>query len=274
VKSALLLGLLGPLLFAEDAREIVRRAVELDSANSKLARNYTFLQRQDVRELDSAGKVKSEKLETWDITLLEGSPYRRLVARNDHPIPADEQRLEEEKLRRSMEDRHQETITDRERRLDEWNKRQARQRDPVKELPDAFDFTLTGEEVLEGRPVYAIVATPKPGYRAKSAWAAFFPKVKLRLWIDRSDYQGARIEMEVLDTISLGGFLLRVSKGSRLLIEQTRINDEVWLPKKVSLHATARILLVKGLNREVDVTFSDYKKFQAESRVVAVGERP
>jgi hypothetical protein len=262
------------MLFAEDARDIVRRAVELDSANTKLARNYTFLQRQDVRELDSDGKVKSQRLETWDITLLEGSPYRRLVARNDQPIPAEEQRHEDEKLRRSIEDRRQETSALRERRLAEWTNRQERQREPVKELPDAFDFTLTGEEVLGGRPVYVIAGSPKPGYKPKSTVAGFFPKVKLRLWIDQRDYQGARIEMEVLDTISLGGFLLRVSKGSRLLIEQGRVNDEVWLPKKVTLHATARVLLVKGLNREMDFTFSDYKRFQADSRVVAVGERP
>jgi len=274
VKAVLLLGLLGFALSAEDAREIVRRAAALDSANAKLARNYTFLMRQDVRDLDGAGKVKTEKLETWDVTLLEGSPYRRLVARNDQPIPAEEQRREEESLRRSQEDRSHESTAERERRFDEWSKRQARQREPVQELPDAFDFTLTGEEVLDGRPVYAIVAMPKPGYKAKSTWAGFFPRVKLRLWIDRRDYQGVRIEMEVLDTISLGGLLLRVSKGSHLLIEQSRINDEVWLPKTVSLHATARILLIKGLNREVDVTFSGYKKFQADSRVVAVGEKP
>lgn len=274
MKSVLLLAFLGPLLSAEDARDIVRRAVELDSTNIKVARNYTFLQRQDTRELDGAGKVKSQKLETWDITLLEGSPYRRLVARNDQPIPAEEQRREEEKLRRSIEDRSKETSAERERRLTEWTKRQERQREPVKELPDAFDFTLTGEEVLEGRPVYVIAAIPKPGYKPKAALTAFFPKVKLRLWIDQRDYQGARIEMEVLDTISLGGFLLRVSKGSRLMIEQARINNEVWLPKKVTLHASVRLLLVKGLNREVDVTFSDYKKFQADSRVVARGERP
>jgi hypothetical protein len=268
------LGLLGPLLLAEDAREIVRRAVELDSANIKLARNYTFLQRQDERELDGAGKVKSEKLETWDITMLEGSPYRRLVARNDQPIPAEEQRREEERLGRSIEERRHETSAERERRLADWTKKQERQREPAKELPDAFDFTLTGEEVLEGRPVYVIVASPKPGYKPKSAVTAFFPKIKLRLWIDQRDYQGARIEMEVLDTISLGGFLLRVSKGSRLLIEQSRVNNEVWLPKKVSLHATARLLLIKGLNRDIEFTFSDYKKFQTDSRVIAVGELP
>ena len=269
MKSVVLLGCLASLLYAVDPREIVRRSVELDRRNAQLSSNYTFLQRQVVRELDRSGKVKSQKDETWDITPLEGSPYRRLVARNDHPLAPEEQQREEEKLRRSIEERRNETSVLRERRLAEWQRRQAKQREPVKEVPEAFDFTIAGEEVMAGRPVYVIDAKPRPGYQPKSTATAFFPKIKLRLWIDQGDYQGARIEMESLDTISFGGVLVRLEKGMRLVIEQNRVNDEVWLPKHLSLQASARLLLLKGLRRELDFTFSDYRKFQADSRVVA-----
>ena len=143
---------------------------------------------------------------------------------------------------------------------------------PVRELLDAFDFTLAGEQQMGGREVYRIDATPRPGYQPKSQFASFFPKVRLRFWIDKQDYQAARIEMETLDTISFGGFLVRVGKGTHLVIEQTRVNNEVWLPREVLLTAAARILLVKGFNRELAFTFSDYKKFQVDSRVVAVAE--
>lgn len=260
----------GWLSAAPDAREIVRRAVEQNEQNFQVSRNYTYLQRQEVRELDRSGQVKSRKIETWDITLLEGSPYRRLVARNDQPLSAEDQKAEQERLEYSTEQRRKETSEQRARRLAEWQRRIDRQREPVRELPDAFDFTLTGEEQLEGRPVYRIDASPKRGYKPRSQFASFFPKVKLRLWIDQQDYQGAKVEMETLDTISFGGFLLRVSKGTHLTIEQTLVNDEVWLPKAVSLTAAARILLLKGFNREMDFRFSGYKKFQVDSHVVAV----
>lgn len=167
-----------------------------------------------------------------------------------------------------------ETPEQRAHRQAEWQRRLDRQREPVKELPDAFTFTLLGEEQLGGRPVYRIDGVPRPGFRPKAQFAAIFPKVNLRLWIDKADYQGARIEMEVIDAISFGGFLVRLTKGTRLLIEQARVNGEVWLPKQVSLTATARILLVKGLNRELDFTFSDYKKLPADSPVVAAAGRP
>jgi hypothetical protein len=243
--------------------------VDLDQRNAQLSSSYTFLQRQVVRELDRSGKVKSQKDETWDITPLEGSPYRRLVARNDQPLSPEERQREQEKLQRSIDERRNETDPQRERRLAEWQGKREKQRAPIKELPDAFDFTLAGEEVIAGRPVYVIDAKPKPGYQPKSTATAFFPKIKLRLWIDQGDYQGARIEMESLDTISFGGVLVRLEKGMRLAIEQIRVSDQVWLPKRLTLDASARLLLLKGLRRELEFTFSDYKKFQVDSHVVA-----
>ena len=259
---------------AQDAREIVRRAVDNDQGNFQGSRNYTYLQRQETRELDRSGQIKSRKIETWDVTLLEGSPYRRLVARSDKPLSPEEQRVEEEKLRWNNDQRRMETSEQRAQRLAEWQRRLDRQREPVKEVPDAFNFTLLGEEQLGGRPVYRIEAAPKAGFRPKSRTAEMFPHVKLHLWIDKVDYQGARIEMEVLDSISFGGFLVKLSKGTRLLIEQARVDDGVWLPRQFSLTAAARILLVKGLTRELDYTFSGYKKFQVDSKVIAFTPKP
>jgi hypothetical protein len=72
---------------APDAAEIVRRSVAATDENWKVARNYTFLQRTEERDLDFADQVKSKKVKTYDITLLSGSPYLRLVERDDHPLP-------------------------------------------------------------------------------------------------------------------------------------------------------------------------------------------
>src|ERR1051326_5490252 len=148
MRLASLLVFLPVLLAAQDAREIVRRATELDRTNAIAARNYTFLQRQEKRETDSAGKVKNVESETWDVTLLEGSPYRRLVARNDPPLSAKEQSKEEEKRRASNEQRRKETPEQRQNRIAEWDHHQQQRREPMKELPEAFSFTLVKEEAI------------------------------------------------------------------------------------------------------------------------------
>ncbi|HLK51045.1 MAG TPA: hypothetical protein VKT49_23045 [Bryobacteraceae bacterium] len=260
---------------AQDVLDIVRRAVELDRRDSQSAPRYSYLQRQETRELDHSGQVKGRKIETWNIVWIEGSPYRRLVGRNDQPLSAEEQKAEEDRLHRNSEQRRMETGEQRARRLGEWQRRQERQREPVKEVPDAFNFTRLPDEQVDGRPMFRIDAAPKAGYKPKAQMAsAIFPNVKLHMWIDKRDYQGARIDMEVLEPISFIGFLLKLSKGSRLRIEQAPVDDGVWLPKQVLLTAAARILLLKGLNRELDFNFSDYKKVSGGATAVAFAEKP
>ena len=260
------------MLAAQDAREIVRRSLEIDKRNSEVARNYTFIQRQQQRDLDSNGRVKKVESDTYDVTLLEGSPYRRKIAHNDRPLSAKDQAKEQEKLRKSIEDRRRETPEQRARRVQEWERKQEKQREPLREIPEAFDLKLAGQEKLDGVDTWVIDATPHPGYRPHSTSSSFFPKVKARFWIAKQDYQWVKIDMESLDTISFGGFLIRMAKGSHLEFEASHINNEVWLPKRAVLRGSVRIALVKLLRGDVTFEFSDYKKFQAESRVVSVGQ--
>jgi hypothetical protein len=257
-------------VWGQDARSIVLRAIEVDHQEQDAALNYTYLQRQETRSIDGSGKVKSRHSKTTDITRLEGSPYRRLVAIDDRPLAPAEQRKEDEKLRFNEEQRRKEAPEERERRIAEAKRRQEQRRGPLKELPDAFDFRMAGEETYQGLPVYVIDAMPHPGYKPKSSNTAFLAKVKARFRIEKAGLHWMNIEMETLDTISFGGIVLRLAKGSHLSIEQIHVNNDVWLPKHVLLQASARVMLVVGLREEIEFAFSGYKKFQAESRVVTV----
>jgi len=274
VRALLLLTCLPAFLAAQDARDIIQQAIQVNDRNDELARNYTYLERQDLQTFDGSGHLKERRLETWDITMLEGSPYRRLVARNDQPLPPADERKEEEKLRRSNQDRAHETEEQRQRRIaDAQKRRDERQREPVKELLQGFDFRLSGTESLGGRDVWVIDATPHPGFKGTGEIArAMFPKIHCRFWIEKTGYHAAKIEIDTLDTVPLGLFLLRLAKGSRIAIEFAEVNNEVWLPKQVTASAAARLLLVKSMRMSMQFDFSGYKKFQAESHVVSTGE--
>ena len=53
-------------LCAQDAREIVRKSVELDQVNWFRMKDYTWIAQETERNVDSRGGVKSEKTETWE----------------------------------------------------------------------------------------------------------------------------------------------------------------------------------------------------------------
>jgi len=206
------------------------------------------------------------------VTVQEGSPYRRLVGRNDKPLSAEEQAHEQQKLEQNIELRRKEPKEQREKRIAEWERRRRKQREPLREVIDAFDFKLSGEEALNGGEAWIIDATPHPGYRPKTTAGSVLPKMKARFWIDQHDYQWIRMEAETLDTVTFGAFLIRIAKGAHIVMEQTRINNEVWLPKRIALEGSARLFLVKGMHTQLDFTYSEYKKFQADSHVLSTGE--
>ena len=102
--------------------------------------------------------------------------------------------------------------------------------------------------------------------------ARLLAKFHGRVWIDKTDLQLSRMDVECLDTISFGLFLARFHRGSRLMLEQTRVNDEVWLPAHVTAKIDVRLALLKGFNVGLEQTFRDYKKFRVSSRVVGTDE--
>ncbi len=260
----------GRMPAAEDAREIVRRSVEIDRKNQKLIENYTYVERQDQRETDKQGKVTRHTVRTYDVTISEGSPYRRLIARDDKPLPPAEEQAEAEKLRKSLAARKAETPAQRARRIEDWRKRRDKQREFMREFLDAFDFRLAGETVWDGRRMHDVFATPRAGFRPQTSAGKFLTKMKGRLWIDAETYDWARAEADVLDTVWIMGFALRLNPGAHISLEQTRVNGEIWLPKHMRAVASGRILLLKRFGGEWDYRYSDYRKFQADSRILSV----
>jgi hypothetical protein len=142
----------------------------------------------------------------------------------------------------------------------------------VLEIADAFVFRLTGSAVLDGRDTWILEGDPRPNYEPKQRGAKMLSKFKGRVWIDKSDAQWVKLDITAIDTVSYGLVLARIHKGTHIVVELTRINDEVWLPKRVQLHLDARIALFKSYDEDVDQTYRDYKKFRTDTKMTVVGE--
>ena len=254
--------------------EIVRRAMEHDLSNWEKETNYTFVQRIEQRELNSDGGVKSTKSETEEIMFLYGQPYAHLVKRNDQPLSDSEAHKVEKKLNDTMEKRRQESPADRQKRLADYERRHREEHSFLLEVPEAYDFRILREETLNGRSAYVLMGEPRQSFRPKLNAARVLPKLRPKLWIGKDDYQWLRLEAEVIDTITWGGFLLRLHPGSHIELEQTLVNGEAWLPQHAHISFDARIALLKAIRLEVEAQFSDYKKFRTDSKIISVEEAP
>jgi hypothetical protein len=258
--------------FSQDAREIVRRSVELDQANWIRMADYTWVVHVRDRHFDSHNQVTSEHGEAWETFVLDGQPFRRMLERDGKPLAAGEKQKQEQKLDKTTARLESETQEEKQRRAEDYEKSRRRERAFLLEIPDAFDVHLEGSDRIDGQDVWVVSGTPKAGYRAKSREGAALLKIHGKMWIEKAGYQWVRVEAQTTETISFGWFLARLNPGAKLVLEQERINDEVWLPKREYMSGSGRIGLVKRLAEDEEITWSDYKKFRVESKVTTGGQ--
>jgi len=256
------------VLTEEQIRQLVREAAEKDIENVKAARNYTYVQREEEHKLNGKGEIERTETRTYEIMVLFEEPVRKQIAKDDKPLPEKDAKKEEEKIQKTIDKRKNESEGDRSKRLEKQEKDKEKDREFVKEIADAYNFRSAGTENLDGRQTLVIDADPRPGYEPHMKDAKFLPKFRFRVWLDQTDKQWVKLDIQCIDTVSVGLFLLRVHKGSNIQIEQVRVNDEVWLPRQVNLKLDARLALLKGLSIVEDVTYRDYKKFRTDTRIV------
>jgi hypothetical protein len=261
-----------PSLNQDQIRDLIRRTAQNDMENDKRQRDYTYIQREEQHRLDGKGEVKSTETKTSEILEIYGEQVERLIAKDDKPLSEKDAAKEEEKIQKLIDKRKDESEKDREKREEKEEKDREQDRQFVREVADAYNFTFVGIDSLSGRDTYVIDGEPRPGYEPHLKEAKILPKFRFRAWIDKDESQWKKLDIQCIETVSFGLFLARIHKGSRIVIEQTRINNEVWLPQHINVKVDVRLALVKDFNVDDDITFRDYKKFRTDTKIVPVGE--
>ncbi len=251
----------------EQIRELLRRVAEKDLENDKRLRDYTYVEREEEHRLDGKGRVKKVESTTSEVLVIYGEQVERKIAKDDKPLSEDEAKKEEERIQKIVDKRKNESDSERRKRLEKEEKDREDDRKFVLEIADAYNFRLVGSELLNGRETWVLEADPRPGYQPKRREAKVLPKLKGRIWIDKLETQWVKIDVTTTDTISFGLFLARLHKGTRIVVETTRVNDEVWLPKHVAAHVDVRLALLKDYNEDVEQTFRDYRKFRTDTKI-------
>jgi hypothetical protein len=259
-------------LSAEQMQRLFQVVAEKDLANQKQVRDYTYIAREVQNRLDGKGQTKSTEVKTYEVLEVYGEHVRRLIAKVDNPLEGKDASKEEEKIQKIIDKRKNESEQDRRKREEKEVKEREDGRKFVREVADAYDFTMLGTELVGAREAWVFQGEPRPGFEPHMKESKFLSKFHGRVWIDKSDLQMAKLDVEALDTVSVGWVLARIHKGTRFMIEQTRVNDEVWLPQYLTFKVDARLALLKGIRLDGEETFHDYKKFRTSSKIVGMGD--
>jgi len=239
-----------------DVRQIVESSIAATQRHWQARLHSTYLERDENRRLDTVGRVKSEEVDISRTILVNGVPFEQLVERNGKRPSVEEERKEKEKLDKLKRETS-------EQRAERLRKQEEEIASLVREVPKAFGFQLVGEEVVNGRPAYVLQATPRPDYHAQGKYGNMFSKVAGKLWVDKQDLGWIKVDGQVIQPFSIGLFLARVLRGSHIMMEQTRVDDRIWMPARVEVRAATKIFFVKNLVIDRVLTYSEYRLVEA-----------
>jgi hypothetical protein len=229
-----------------------------------------FIQRRTEQKVDASGRAKDESVKVFEV--YPGLPgenrYRRLIEEDGKPVPQDKLVAQDRDRQKEVESYLRRVSTDA-RRQKEAQQRDKERRAASAAVDDLFriyDIHMVRREAIAGHDTIFATLTPKDGVTPQTDDGKIMRHFKARAWISESDYEMVRVELEAIDDLSFGfGLLARVHKGTVASYQRRKVNNETWLPEKVTWTASARVMLLKRLRLRGVSEFSGYRKFTVDT---------
>ncbi|HEU4636030.1 MAG TPA: hypothetical protein VFS41_07625, partial [Edaphobacter sp.] len=157
-------------------QDIIQRSSQATHADWERAPSFDFC------ESDRIGK----ELKTYQVQMIAGSRYNRLIAINGKNLSTEDQEKETKRLDAAVRQRQRETVEERHRRVARYEEERRNDQRMLEELTVAMQFTWAGTETIDGHETYVLDANPKPGYVPKSVETSVLKGMRGKLWIDQA----------------------------------------------------------------------------------------
>jgi hypothetical protein len=252
----------------QETRELIRKALAGFNREDERRGDFLFNMEGERKEFEADGRIKTQRSWKSRREIRDGLMIGYMVERDGKPLDAAEMAKQEEAIRKSIAEHKALTPQERERRRAEARKKREANDGWIQEFPEALDYKLLGEEMLNGRLAYKFAMTPRPGYKARSMQARIFEKMRGTMWVDKADGEMARGEAEMFDTVNVGfGVLGKIEKGTQFAISRRKVTQDLWLADMQRFKFDARIMLVKSMRQESVTRFTDYRhRSEAEAK--------
>lgn len=251
-----------------NGHELMAKSLAGGERNEEMLRSYVRRTRSVLKQLASDGSAKEEETKIYDDTVVDGFHVRTLVEKDGQPLTGADKQKEYARVAKLVAQRTHETPKAREKRLGDAAQEREKDRKFTREILDAFDFTVTGEESVNGRNAWVIDAVPHPGYQPKEMRSQMFTRLRGRVWVDQEDFIWVKAEADGTDSFGVGfSVLAKLDKGAHLSLEQIRLADGTWVVRRVGFKASGRIALVKHFNIDSVSTSEQFRKVPPQQRI-------
>ena len=241
---------------ADQQPTLLERVIANQRKDDLAQADYERLERLEIQK-GTAGSQPPEIKTTRAVPAGTGTDHIP-VGPDGKPVDAAAYRAQLEKLERALSWAAEDGRAQREA-YEKIAKKQKERSDLIDATRTAFLYTFMGREPRGDRMLSKYRMVPNPAYKATSRATSIFSKVRGYLWIDEDAEQLARAEIEVIDDISIGGFLAKVYKGSHLMQERYEMVPGLWFASYSQYDFDGRRLFVSFSIHERTL-YSQYRR--------------
>jgi len=233
------------------------------------------MQKETDREINSKGEIKKETSKVYEVfPVANREPIMKLISENGVALSPERsaretKRVEEEFLKAERDRGKNEQRV--ERRRAERQRRAAKGEaegddDPeVSQFLRICEFVSPRRERFRDRNAVVFDFRLRPGFKPANRVESLISKLVGVVWIDPDDKQVMRLEARLAESFKMaGGLLLSLRPGAGFVIEQTRMEEGVWLPRLANVNLSVKVLLFGGGDINKTFEWSDYKHFKGD----------
>jgi hypothetical protein len=256
-------------------REVSRNQDQLEERFTE----YSYLQKETDREINNQGEVKKETVKLFEVfPVVNREPILKLLSENGTPLAGEraakeEKRVQEEFVKSERErDKNVQKKQEEHRRMAERRRKDAGQSKQdenndveVSQFLWVCEFVSPRHERFRDRDAVVFNFRARSGFKPTSRQEDLISKLVGVVWIDPVDKQVMRLEARLAEGFKMGGGLvLSLRPGAAFVMEQTRMEEGVWLPRFAQVNLTLKVLLFGGGDMNKTLEWSDYKHYKGD----------
>ena len=247
-----------------DAPTLLRQLQDNQKQIEAIRKNYICTDDEEEFELDKNGNSKKREVRQYELYFVEGSAIKRLLSKEGVPLSESEKKKEDERVAKAEK-------SAREHRAKMDRGEHDKNAINISTFLRSSMFQNIRREQYQSHEVIAIDFVPNPDFKPNGLAESIASKLGGTIWIDEQAHQVARLEAKLLKGQSAGFGLASVKEGTSFVLEQQKINDELWMPSVTDANIGARVVF-KGIRQRNIDHFSNYKKFKSDTRILGVEE--
>jgi len=228
---------------AQDTRQLVQQAVNIELANGKTDHSHWLYFESDQK--------KDHSVKQWVAETADGS-LKRVVQLDGRTVSPDEQRRRVEAYLADA------GAQNKQRKGEQHDDKQAAEM--LELLPKAFIWTQEGERGTNT----VLHFKPDPGFHPPDMEARVFSAMEGEMLVDKGQHRIASLKGKLIrDVKILGGLLGALEAGGTFDVERRQTGEGVWQITETHVHIRGHALIFHTISEQEDDIKSEFKLLPA-----------